>query len=81
MIQRTSSSSRVTRLLDDLASNRSIVFNRFAIQLANQREEILNSLPLEARLLMTGPALYGQSLTPEGEALKKGLNYLKQLSN
>lgn len=81
VIQRTSSSSRVTRLLDDLANNRSIVFNRFAIQLANQREEILNSLPLEARLLMTGPALYGQSLTPEGEALKKGLNYLKQLSN
>jgi hypothetical protein len=30
---------------------------------------------------MTGSSLYGQSLTPEGEALKKGLNYLKQLSN
>ena len=81
VIQRTSSSSRVTRILDELIINRSAVFIRSAVQLSNQREEILNSLPLEARLLMTGPVLYGQSLTPEGEALKKGLNYLKQLSN
>lgn len=81
VIQRTSSSSKVTRLLDDLANNKSIVFKRFAVQLSNQREEILNSLPVEARHLMTGSGLPGQSLTPEGEALKKGLNYLKQLSN
>ena len=46
-----------------------------------QREEILNSLPTQARDLMTALSLYGNSLTPEGEALKKGLNYLKQLSN
>jgi hypothetical protein len=81
VIQRTSSSSRVTRILDELIKNRSAVFIRSAVQLSNQREEILNSLPFEARGLMTGLSLYGQSLTPEGEVLKKGLNYLKQLSN
>jgi len=81
VLKQTRSTNRITAILDTLIRNRSAVFIQCAVQLSSQRDEILNSLPYDARTLMAGMSFPGQSLTTEGEALRKGLNYLKQLSN
>ena len=79
VISGTSLPQQVTNILDELKINRSIVFVQSARVLADQRREILNSLPITTRNLLIG-YVPGQSLNSEGEALKKGLRYMELLS-
>lgn len=73
--------SKVTRLLNQLIKNRSVTFKTSAVPLLNQYNLILNNLPFDVRFIMTNGSSIGQSLTSEGEALRNGLNLLKNLSN
>lgn len=72
---RSTNTSSVYTILDDIKANRSITFKNNAGELLKTRNEILNSLPSEARIAITS----GANLNSNGRQLKKGLDYLAQL--
>jgi len=84
VIKKTLSTNQVTIILDDLNKNKSAVFVQCAIELSNQRSQILKNLPIETKkLVVIDQIMFNQTqtLTPEGEALKRGLKYLEKLSS
>lgn len=62
-------------ILDEIKENRSTTFKNNAGELLKARNEILNSLPSEARIAI----ISGANLNNSGRQLKKGLGYLAQL--
>lgn len=74
--------SNVKSVLNQLQTNRSIVFKERAKLLAAEYIEIFEQLPSEAKLLMMGGRSLGlQTLNSKGLALKDGLDYLRNLSD
>ena len=73
--QSSNYSSNIYSILDRIKSNRSAAFKNNAGELIKTRDELLNSLPAEARIAITK----GTDLNSNGRKLKKGLDYLAQL--
>ena len=74
--------SEVRNVLNQLQNIRSATFREKAKVLALEYLNILKQLPSETRfLVMTNVPLSGTTLTSKGEALKSGLDYMKNLSD
>ena len=72
----------VENILDRLNDNKSSMFNSCAKKLAQEYRTIWNQLPAETKILIQhGFNMNGATLNSKGEALKKGLEYLKRLGN
>ena len=65
--------STVMSIFNELRYNKSATYRVSAQALKNERQEILNSLPWEARNLLTGGTAYGSELNAEGRKLKNAL--------
>ena len=65
--------STVMSIFNELRYNKSATYRVSAQALKNERQEILNSLPWEARNLLTGGTAYGSELNAEGIKLKNAL--------
>ena len=65
--------STVMSIFNELKYNKSETYKASAQALKNERLEILNSLPWEARNLLTGGTAYGSELNAEGRKLKSAL--------
>ena len=69
----------VKTILDNLNNNKSSTFRRHAVKLSSEYSKIWSQLPVNTRMLLQGLGAYNQILTPQGEALKEGLEYYKKL--
>jgi predicted transcriptional regulator len=76
-----SGSYAVCRVLDALKNNKSAAFNRHKGKLAQTYMQIWNQLSPENQMLMMGLGGFGTTLNEKGEALKRGLNYYKELGD
>jgi len=81
----TSNQFEIYRILDEIYSKRSDVFKQNTAELSNERTEILNVLKkkgVDIRLFESFlPIDSGQTLTPQGEKMKKVLSYFKKMSD
>lgn len=73
VIPDTYGKSTVMSIFNELRYNKSATYRVSAQALKNERQEILNSLPWEARNLLTGGTAYGSELNAEGKKLKSAL--------
>jgi hypothetical protein len=72
--------STVMSIFNELKYNKSATYKVSAQTLKNERQDILNSLPLEARKLLTGGTTYGSTLNEEGIKLKSALQLYLDLA-
>lgn len=72
--------STVMNIFSELKYNKSTTYKTSAVALKNERQEILNSLPWEARTLLTGGSTYGSELNAEGRKLKSALQLYLDLA-
>ena len=70
-----SEKTKVILIFEELKNNKSTTYRREAQILKNKRNEILESLPWEARNLLTGGSAYGSELNENGRRLKNALQY------
>lgn len=73
-------SSEIKRILNSLNTNRSSEFNKHTPIFRDRYQDIWKQIPSDARILLSGDSSlysYGQSLNSKGQALKEGLDYLK----
>lgn len=73
-----SGKAKVTTVLDSLTYNMSMTFRSNNSEIRQAHSMIWNQLPAGARMALTGAGV--ASLTPEGQNLKRGLDYLKKFS-
>lgn len=69
---------KVIKVLDNLKYNRSYTFKQNCSAIKDAYNNIWNSLPYDARKALEGTSI-GTSLNAQGIALKRGLDYLKEL--
>ena len=80
VIPQKSGSSSVEKILNSLISNRSDEFKRHTSELKKLYNNIWNQIPPETQMLLEGKYVgMGTTLNDKGLALKKGLNYLKEI--
>lgn len=72
--------STVMTIFDKLKYNKSTTYKSCASSLREERENILGSLPYEARRLLTGGTAYGSTLNAEGIRLKNALQLYLDLA-
>lgn len=72
--------STVMTIFDKLKYNKSTTYKSCASSLREERENILGSLPYEARKLLTGGTAYGSTLNAEGIRLKNALQLYLDLT-
>lgn len=72
--------STVMTVLNKLRNNKSTTYKTSAEVLINERQELLNSLPYEARNLLTGGSSYNSSLNTNGMRLKNALQLYLDLA-
>lgn len=72
--------STVMTIFDKLKYNKSTTYKSCASSLREERENILGSLPYEARRLLTGGTAYGSTLNAEGIRLKNALQLYLDLT-
>jgi hypothetical protein len=72
--------STVMSIFNKLKYNKSTTYRNSARALKNERQEILNQLPWEARTLLTGGTTYGSELNAEGRKLKNALQLYLDLA-
>lgn len=72
--------STVMTIFDKLKYNKSTTYKSCASSLREERENILGSLPYEARKLLTGGTAYGSTLNAEGIRLKNALQLYLDLA-
>lgn len=72
--------STVMTIFDKLKYNKSTMYKSCASSLREERENILGSLPYEARRLLTGGTAYGSTLNAEGIRLKNALQLYLDLA-
>lgn len=72
--------STVMTIFDKLKYNKSTIYKSCASSLREERENILGSLPYEARRLLTGGTAYGSTLNAEGIRLKNALQLYLDLA-
>ena len=72
--------STVMSIFNELKYNKSTTYCISAQSLKKERQDILNSLPREARNLLTGGTVYGSELNAEGKKLKNALQLYIDLS-
>lgn len=77
---RTTQPSPIYSMLKEIPSKRSRTFIEHAVELHNERIEILQQLQDSGTNIASLTGAYGYNLTPEGENLKKALDYMKELS-
>lgn len=65
--------STVMSIFNDLKYNKSTTYRVSAQVLKNERQEILNSLPQDVRIIMTGGSAYNSQLNEDGKKLKNAL--------
>ena len=71
-------SSQLCTVLDNICNNRSTTFRNSARPLAQTRRGILNQFDSDTRSQLEG--LFDYNLSTKGKSIKKGLEYLKRLS-
>lgn len=69
----------VQRLLDSLKNNVSNEFRKHSAVFKKQHDEIWNKLPSDTKALIIGFSTDGKSLNAKGQALKLGLEYMRDL--
>ena len=69
---------KVIKVLDNLKYNTSYTFKQNCSAIKDAYNNIWNSLPYDARKALEGTSI-GTSLNAQGIALKRGLDYLKEL--
>lgn len=72
--------STVMTVFNKLKYKKSIIYKSCASSLREERENILNSLPYDARSLLTGGTVYGSTLNAEGIRLKNALQLYLDLA-
>lgn len=72
--------STVMTIFDKLKYNKSTTYKSCASSLREERENILGSLPYEARRLLAGGTAYGSTLNAEGIRLKNALQLYLDLA-
>ena len=72
--------STVMTIFDKLKYNKSTTYKSCASSLREERENILGSLPYEARRILTGGTAYGSTLNAEGIRLKNALQLYLDLA-
>lgn len=72
--------STVMSIFNKLKYNKSTTYRNSARALKNERQDILNRLPWEARTLLTGGTTYGSELNEEGRKLKNALQLYLDLA-
>lgn len=72
--------STVMTIFDKLKYNKSTTYKSCASSLREERENILGSLPYDARRLLTGGTAYGSTLNAEGIRLKNALQLYLDLA-
>jgi hypothetical protein len=72
--------STVMSIFNKLKYNKSTTYKNSAHALKNERQEILNQLPWDARTLLTGGTTYGSELNAEGRKLKNALQLYLDLA-
>ena len=72
--------STVMTIFNKLKYNKSTTYRNSARALKNERQEILNQLPLDARTLLTGGTTFGSELNAEGRKLKNALQLYLDLA-
>lgn len=70
----------VMTILNQLRYNKSATYKTCAQTLKNERQEILDQLPWQARTLLTGGTTYGAELNEEGRRLKNALQLYLDLA-
>lgn len=72
--------STVMTVFNKLKYKKSTIYKSCASSLREERENILNSLPYDARSLLTGGTVYGSTLNAEGIRLKNALQLYLDLA-
>lgn len=72
--------STVMTVFNKLKYKKSTIYKSCASSLREERENILNSLPYDARSLLTGGTVYGSTLNAEGTRLKNALQLYLDLA-
>lgn len=72
--------SSVMTVFNKLKYKKSTIYKSCASSLREERENILNSLPYDARSLLTGGTVYGSTLNAEGIRLKNALQLYLDLA-
>lgn len=72
--------STVMTIFNKLKYKKSTIYKSCASSLREERENILNSLPYDARSLLTGGTVYGSTLNAEGTRLKNALQLYLDLA-
>ncbi len=72
-------SSTVEKVLNSLNNNKSTEFSHHTGELKKLYDNIWNQIPVETQMLLEGRYSMGATLNDRGLALKKGLNYLKDI--
>lgn len=75
-----SGKSTVMSVFNELKYNKSATYRTSAAALKKERQEILDQLPLKARILLTGGSTYGSELNAEGIKLKNALQLYLDLA-
>lgn len=75
-----SGKSTVMSVFKELKYNKSATYMTSAAALKKERQEILNQLPLQAQILLTGGSTYGSELNAEGIKLKNALQLYLDLA-
>lgn len=70
----------VMSILNQLKYNKSATYKTCAFVLKNERIKILDQLPLQAKILLTGGTTYGAQLNEEGRRLKNALQLYLDLA-
>lgn len=70
----------VMNIFNDLKYNKSTTYRTSAQALKNERQKILNSLPRDLKILLTGGSTYGAGLSDEGIKLKNALQLYLDLA-
>jgi len=72
--------STVMTIFNKLKYKKSTIYKSCASSLREERENILNSFPYDARSLLTGGTVYGSTLNAEGTRLKNALQLYLDLA-